>query len=94
MTFLDLFESTSSFNTQKYSNPQYDKLIADARKELNQDKRMDMLEEAERILVTRDAGTAPMYFQGKARLQKPTLTRYVEQPYGGGRDISLWRIKT
>ena len=54
---------------------------------------VDMLEEAERILVTEDAGTAPMYFQGQARLQKPFITRYVNQPYGGGKDISLWRIK-
>ena len=93
MTFLDLFESTSSFNTQKYSNPQYDELIASAREELDENKRMDMLEEAERILVTEDAGTAPMYFQGQARLQKPFITKYVWQPYGGGRDISLWRIQ-
>jgi oligopeptide transport system substrate-binding protein len=93
MTFLDLFISDSSFNTQKYSNAQYDKLIAQAKEELNQDKRMDMLEEAERILVTEDAGTAPMYFQGSARLQKPFITRYVNQPYGGGKDLSLWRVK-
>ncbi len=93
MTFLDLFESTSPFNTQKYSNPQYDKLVADAREELNQDRRMDMLMEAERILVTEDAGTAPIYFDGKAMLRKPFITRFVWQPYGGGRDISLWRIQ-
>ncbi len=93
MTFLDLFISDSSFNTQKYSNPQYDKLIAQAKEELDANKRMDMLEEAERILVTQDAGTAPMYFQGSARLQKPFITRYVNQPYGGGKDLSLWRVK-
>ena len=93
MTFLDLFESTSSFNTQKYSNAQYDELISGAREELDETKRMDMLEEAERILVMEDAGTAPMYFQGQARLQKPFITKHVWQPYGGGRDISLWRIQ-
>jgi oligopeptide transport system substrate-binding protein len=93
MTFLDLFESTSAFNTYQYSNPDYDKLISSAREELDQDKRMDMLKQAEVILVTQDAGTAPMYFQGKAYLIKPYITRYVEQPYGGGKDISLWRIK-
>ena len=93
MTFLDLFESTSSFNTQKYSNPRYDELIAGAREELDENKRMDMLEEAERILVTEDAGTAPMFFQGQARLQKPFITKYVDQPYGGGIDLSLWQIK-
>jgi ABC-type oligopeptide transport system substrate-binding subunit len=54
---------------------------------------MDMLAEAERILVTEDAGTAPMYFQGQARLQKPFITKYVNQPYGGGIDLSLWRVK-
>jgi oligopeptide transport system substrate-binding protein len=92
MTFLDLFESTSSFNTQKYSNPRYDELIRGAREELDQDKRMDMLKEAEQILVTDDAGTAPMFFDGSAYLQKPFITRYVEQPYGGGKDISLWKV--
>jgi oligopeptide transport system substrate-binding protein len=92
MTFLDLFESTSAFNTYQYSNPDYDKLISSAREELNQTKRMDMLEEAEKILVTEDAGCAPIFFQGQARLQKPYITRYVNQPYGGGRDISLWRV--
>jgi oligopeptide transport system substrate-binding protein len=94
MTFLDLFESTSSFNTYEYSNPDYDKLIRGAREELDQDKRMDMLEEAEKILVTQDAGTAPIYFDGRALLWKPFLTRFVWQPYGGGKDVSLWRIKT
>ena len=57
MTFLDLFESTSSFNTYKYSNPALRQAHRGAREELDQDKRMDMLEEAERILVTEDAGT-------------------------------------
>ena len=56
MTFMDLFESTSSFNTQKYSNPHYDKLISWAREELDQNKRMDMLKEAENILIRRTRG--------------------------------------
>ena len=35
-----------------------------------------------------------MYFQGKAMLMKPTSSRGTSnQPYGGGKDISLWRIK-
>jgi oligopeptide transport system substrate-binding protein len=93
MTFLDLFVSDSSFNTQKYSNAQYDKLIAQAKEELDEDKRMDMLLEAEKILVEDDAGTAPMFFDGRARLQKPFITKYVNHPYGGGIDLSLWRIK-
>ena len=92
MTFLGLFESASPFNTYQYSNPDYDKLISGAREELNKTNRMDMLEEAEKILVTEDAGCAPIFFQRQARLQKPYITRYVNQPYGGGRNISLWRV--
>ena len=94
MTFLDLFESTSSFNTQKYENARYDELISGAREELDEDKRMDMLLEAEKLMVEDDAGVASMYFQGQARLQNATITRFVWQPYGGGRDLSLWRVKT
>ena len=93
MTFLDLFESTSSFNTQKYSNPEYDKLISGAREELDEEKRMQMLLEAEKLLVEEDAGVAPINFDGSARLQKPTITKYVNHAYGGGIDLSQWRIK-
>lgn len=93
MTFLELFTSDSSFNTQGYSNEQFDQLIADAKEESDAAARADMLLEAERILVEEDAGTAPMFFQGQARLQKPVITQYVDHPYGGGIDLSLWEIQ-
>jgi hypothetical protein len=51
-----------------------------------------MLMKAERIIVEEGAGCAPRFFEGKARLQKPFIIRFVWQPYGGGRDLSLWRI--
>jgi oligopeptide transport system substrate-binding protein len=93
MTFLDLFESESSFNTGKYSNPKYDKLVSDAKEETDFGKRMDLLIEAEKVLVEEDAGVAPIYFQGAAFLVKPYLKNYVYHPYGGGRDVSLWRVE-
>jgi oligopeptide transport system substrate-binding protein len=93
MTFLELFETGNAFNTQKYSNAQYDKLVSQARKELDEEKRMEAMLEAEKVLVEDDAGTAPMYFQGAARLQKPFITKFVWQPYGGGRDLSLWKVE-
>src|SRR5829696_4596684 len=93
MTFLELFETGNAFNTYKYSNAQYDKLVSQAREELDEEKRMEAMLEAEKVLVEDDAGTAPMYFQGAARLQKPFITRYVNQPYGGGRDLSLWKVR-
>ena len=93
MTFLDLFVSDSSFNTQKYSNDRYDTLVNGAKQETDFAKRMDMLMEAEKVLVEQDAGVAPIYFDGRSYLVRPFITRFVNHPYGGGRDISLWTVK-
>ncbi len=95
MTFLDLFESSSSYNTSiagGYKNDQYDKLIGDAKKETDAAKRMNMLLQAEKILVEDDAGVAPWRFYGAAYLVKTYITRFVDQPYGGGKDYSLWKL--
>ena len=46
---------------------------------------MDLLLEAERILVEEDAGLAPMFFEGQAWLIKPSITNFVYHPYGGGK---------
>jgi oligopeptide transport system substrate-binding protein len=94
MTFLDLWTSDSSFNTGKYSNADYDKLIGDAKVEADFAKRMDMLLEAEKLLIEDDAALAPLYFDGRSYLLRPTITRFVNLPYGGGRDISLWTVKS
>jgi oligopeptide transport system substrate-binding protein len=96
MTFLDLFESSSTYNTSiagHYKNERYDQLINDAKNETNAAKRMDMLLEAEKLLVEEDAALAPWRFYGSAYLVDPTtISRFVDQPYGGGKDYSLWKL--
>jgi oligopeptide transport system substrate-binding protein len=95
MTFLDLFESSSTYNTSiagHYKNERYDQLISGAKTETDAAKRMDMLLEAEKILVEEDAAIAPWRFYGSAYLVKTTITRFVDQPYGGGKDYSLWKL--
>jgi oligopeptide transport system substrate-binding protein len=94
MTFLDLFESSSTYNTSiagHYKNERYDQLINNARNETDAGKRMDMLLEAEKILVEDDAAIAPWRFYGQAFLVEPNIT-FVYQPYGGGKDYSLWKL--
>jgi oligopeptide transport system substrate-binding protein len=96
MTFLDLFESSSTYNTSiagHYKNERYDQLISDAKKETDTAKRMDMLLEAEKLLVEEDAALAPWRFYGEAFLVNPdVISRFVRQPYGGGKDYSLWKL--
>jgi oligopeptide transport system substrate-binding protein len=94
MTFLDLWLSDSSFNTGHYKNPRYDELVTGAQEETDLKKRMDMLLEAERILVEEDAAMAPQYFEGEAWLIRPALQEsYVDHPYGGGWDMKWWKTE-
>jgi oligopeptide transport system substrate-binding protein len=92
MTFLDLWETDSPFNTGGYSNERYDALISQAKTETDQAKRMDLLLEAERLLIEEDASCAPMIFKGEVRLIEPFIKGFVYQPYGGALDVKLWRI--
>jgi len=94
MTFLDLWLSDASFNTQNYKNPRYDELITAAQESTDLKKRMEMLLEAERILVEEDAALAPQYFEGEAWLIRPALQKsYVDHPYGGGWDMKWWKLE-
>jgi oligopeptide transport system substrate-binding protein len=92
MTFLDLWESESPFNTGGYSNERYDELIDGAQAETGTARRMQLMLEAERLLIEDDAGLAPMIFEGEVRLIEPFIMDFVYQPYGGSLDVKLWRV--
>ena len=93
MTFLDLFEPGSSFNTSSYENERYGQLISGAREETDPARRMDMLLEAERILVQEDAATAPYFFEGEAYLRRPTIKNFFHHKYGATFDPKWWKLE-
>src|SRR5829696_3608156 len=93
MTFLDLWETDSPFNTGHYSNERYDQLIEQAKKETNQDERMQLLQEAEKLLVEEDAGVGPVRFDGTSRLIETFIKDFVYQPYGGSLTVRLYKIQ-
>ncbi|NFL35158.1 peptide ABC transporter substrate-binding protein [Clostridium botulinum] len=66
MTFLDMWESTSGQNCAGYNNPEYDKLIRDAKVEQDQTKRFEMLHQAEDMLME-DMFVIPLNYQVKAK---------------------------
>ncbi len=72
MTYLELWESTNSQNGGKYSNAEFDRLIAAARIETDKTKRMEMFHQAETILLE-DAGFVPLQFRQRAWLSKDNL---------------------
>jgi len=93
MTFLDLWESESSFNTGGYENERYDRLIDRAQREADPARRMDLMLEAEKLLIEEDAATAPMFYQGTTRLIKPFIKNFVYHNSGGSLDLKLYRIE-
>lgn len=91
MTFMDLWLSDSPFNTQKYSSERYDELVGGAQTETDFGKRMDMLLEAEKVLVDEDAACAPMFYEGQVRLVDPSIKNFVYYR-SGGYAMKLWKV--
>ncbi len=82
MTFMDLFVSGGTFNEGKYSNARYDEIINFGKTTNDFKARMDQMLEAEKILVQEDAGIAPIYFKGTARLTKPYVKDFISHNFG------------
>jgi oligopeptide transport system substrate-binding protein len=62
MTMLDIFVSKDGNNHPQYSNPKYDELILGAKKEKDPAKSMQMLHDAEKILIGEDMAMIPVAF--------------------------------
>ena len=61
-TFLDMFVTGGGNNDCGFANPKYDRLIADAAREVDEKKRFDIFRTAEHMLVSEEAPVCPLYF--------------------------------
>ncbi len=79
--FIDiLFYSDSETNHGAYSNPDVDRLVEEARSEPDPLKRVELYQEAERLIVE-DAAWVPMWFSGERYvLVKPHIKDYRMTP--------------
>jgi oligopeptide transport system substrate-binding protein len=69
-TYLDMFVTGGDNNRTGFASAEYDRLIADAAKEIDPEKRMAMLYEAEQMLVD-ELPLIPMYFYVSKNMVKP-----------------------
>lgn len=79
MTFLDMWENTSTYNEGRYMNDEYSKTIIDAKKGELANKvaeRTAALQEAEKILLE-DGAIIPLYQRGSAYLWQPYFKDYI-----------------
>ncbi|MGY8766948.1 MAG: peptide ABC transporter substrate-binding protein [Pirellulales bacterium] len=74
-TFLDMFVTDGENNQTNWSNKQYDKLIADAMQEPDPVKRLDILSEAEQILMD-EQPIAPIYYYVSLNLVRPYVKNF------------------
>ena len=93
MTFLDMFTTTNGNNYGKYSNTQYDELIANAMKEADVVARQDMLIQAETLVTKTDAAVYPIYFSAVSyatsdKVQNMTRTGFQEFDFTDAADSS------
>lgn len=76
-----LWSTTGSENKTYYSNPEIDKLCAQADVMLDEKARTPLYQKAEDLLM-QDAGTIPIYFQRDAELISPRVTGLRESAFG------------
>ncbi len=83
MTFVDMFVTDGAHNQMAYSNPEYDKLVEQAKGELLGDlqARWDALLEAEKILFE-DQAISPMYQRGSSYLERPYVKNVLRHSFG------------
>ncbi len=73
ITFLELWDSQSSFNDANYNNPEYDKLVDIAKTSPDNAERFDAMRKAEKMLME-DMPVAPVYFYTQPFAQKEYVT--------------------
>jgi len=92
MTFLDLFLSDSPQNTTGWSSERYDELINGAKREGDQERRMQMMAEAEPILFD-EVVLIPEYYSAVAGLKKPYFKGFAPHDFGGSPDFKYASIE-
>ncbi|MGN7386190.1 peptide ABC transporter substrate-binding protein [Sporosarcina sp. SAFN-015] len=75
-----------------YYNEEYKKLIDSALVEADEAKRLQMLIDAEKLMLVDDGTLGPLYFEGKAYLQKPNLKGVIIHPYGASIELKTMKV--
>lgn len=81
-TFTDILRSGDGNNDAQYKNSKYDQLLLDAKKEPDPQKRMQILHQAEDILIKDEMGLIPVAFYVRDICKKPYIKDVYQVPTG------------
>lgn len=82
MTFLDMWMTGGGNNDAQYANAEYDKLIAEAKAATDSETRMQLMHQAEDILIGDDSVLAPIYFYTQKHMMKDDVAGVFYCPLG------------
>ena len=78
---LESFITDSSMNRTTWSNADYDKLITDIKNETDENKRWELLKQADELLM-QEMPVFPLYYYNQSTLEKPGVTGILRHPVG------------
>jgi len=90
MTFLDMFVTGGGNNDTGWSNPEYDRLIAEAAGTVDTRRQADLFRRAESILIEQEMPVAPVYYYVSALLVRDRVKGYVPNPLNRIAFEDLW----
>lgn len=86
ISFLDLNTTGNSQNWEKWSNKEYDKLVADSKTTPKESKRWDDLVKAEQLIINQQ-GVTPLYHPEEAWMIRPSVKNIVYNGAGANYDF-------
>ncbi|MDF9831856.1 oligopeptide transport system substrate-binding protein [Ereboglobus sp. PH5-5] len=89
ITFLDMFVTNGGQNQTHWSNAEYDRLIAEAGRASDREKRFELYQRAEKILLD-EAPIAPIFFGTRSYLISPRVKNWVPSLLGIHRYQKVW----
>jgi ABC-type oligopeptide transport system substrate-binding subunit len=79
----DLFYTGTGNNHGKYSNPEFDRLVDEAKATPDPDEATPLFQEAERVLLNEDVGVVPLNFQNGDYVFNPDrVPDFTQRPDG------------
>lgn len=81
ISFLDMWVTKGGQNDARYSNPEYDKLIAKVKSSSDREERMDLMHQAEDILA-KDMPVIPLYFYTDLYMKSDKMEGFYSSPLG------------
>jgi oligopeptide transport system substrate-binding protein len=82
MTYVDMFVTDGSANRTGYSSAEFDGLVSQAKAEKDPSVRFQLMVDAEKVLLEKDAVIAPLIQNATSILQRAKVQNIVEHPSG------------